>query len=729
MASGFGELTQQANALVAAGDLTGARNLLGPPLDAADPSPGHASAELAEAAGLQARVLVALGDAHAARGWAAFAYSASTRLYGAADQRTVATAATLAAVLHRVGSHSRAARLYRDVIIELTANDGPESLRVLAAHADLATVEYAQGECTLARNRLEDAWELHREVYGDGHPGGIRMLARLGAMQRDCGFFNQAHEHLALARELCREHLPADHPLATQVGALARAAADPDHVCADAGPEPDHPPHGGHGQHAAQWSPTPPQHGTPPQHAAPPAQHGTPARHAEPPPQHAAPSPEHGTPPPQHAAAPPHHDAPTWQPGQPSAATPFGGEPGHPEWQPGQPSAATPFGGEPGHPEWQPGQPSAATPFGGEPRHLDRPYRNGATAAAGPPSDGDHPPDAELPPRDELPPLRFPPPIPPRSTGTAPAGPTVPPPRLPPAPLVEPPPRWATPPTAGTVVPPPRTATDRAGSGFAPNGTGAALAGGMDGDPEHGWWPPDVARRTPDGDDDLADGPHRAPAPTDRWQPEHRSGSAAVAERPYPEPPGSGAVDLGEPDGVRQVGNLPERRSSRLPVRVHRPPATVRRMPTTVVAGLAVLVLLGTVAVVVGFGLAGGDDPAPPAPGVATTAPAAPPGTPPPAAPGTPPGSVTLADNRSSVTLGWSYPNGAKGPVVLAGGRAGQELRPFQELPAGSTGYVVYGLDARGDYCFSVAVVYSESVVGEAEPVCTDRPGGSPAAR
>ncbi|MEU5935081.1 tetratricopeptide repeat protein [Micromonospora sp. NPDC047187] len=233
MSSGFGELTDQAHHLVSSGDLAGAQQLLSDALTDADPRPANATPELAEAASLQARVLIALGEPHSARGWAAFAYAASTRLHGRADPRTVAAAATLAAVLHRVGSHSRAARLYQEVIIELTAQDGPESLRVLAAHADLATVEYARGQCTVARDRLQDAWELHREVYGDGHPSGIKMLARLGAMQRDCGQFAEAHDNLALARELCRQHLPADDPLATQVAALARAAASPDHACAD----------------------------------------------------------------------------------------------------------------------------------------------------------------------------------------------------------------------------------------------------------------------------------------------------------------------------------------------------------------------------------------------------------------------------------------------------------------------------------------------------------------
>ncbi|MGC5030699.1 tetratricopeptide repeat protein [Micromonospora sp. DT229] len=233
MPSGFGELTDQAHDLVSAGDLVGAQRLLADALSGADPRPANATPELAEAAGLHARVLVALGEPHSARGWAAFAYAASTALHGRSDPRTVAAAATLAAVLHRVGSWSRAARLYQDVIIELTATDGPEALRVLAAHADLATVEYARGQCQVARDRLQDAWELHREVYGDGHPSGIKMLARLGAMQRDCGQFTEAHDNLALARELSRQHLAPDDPLTAQVAALSRAAANPDHVCAD----------------------------------------------------------------------------------------------------------------------------------------------------------------------------------------------------------------------------------------------------------------------------------------------------------------------------------------------------------------------------------------------------------------------------------------------------------------------------------------------------------------
>ncbi|MEV0152513.1 tetratricopeptide repeat protein [Micromonospora sp. NPDC050686] len=261
MPSRLGELTRQAHQLVADGDLAGARQLLSDALADADPRPANATAELAEATGLQAKVLIALGEAHSARGWAAFTHAAATRLYGRSDERSITAAATLAAVLHRVGSDTRAARLYSDVILELTARDGPESPRVLAAHADLATVEYARGQCALARDRLLDAWELHREVYGDEHPSGIKMLARLGRMQRDCGRLAEARQSFALAEELARQHLGPDDPLTAQVAAVSRAAPDAIHVCADDVPPP--PPEGrvvpaARVPPAAEGSPEPP---------------------------------------------------------------------------------------------------------------------------------------------------------------------------------------------------------------------------------------------------------------------------------------------------------------------------------------------------------------------------------------------------------------------------------------------------------------------------------------
>lgn len=564
MSSGFGDLTQQANQLVAAGNLAGAQELLGDALSNADPSPANASPDLAEAAGLQARVLVALGEPHSARGWAAFAYSATSRLHGPADARTVAAAATLAAVLHRVGSHSRSALLYRDVIIELTATDGPESLRVLAAHADLATVEYARGECEVARTRLQEAWELHREVYGDGHLSGIKMLARLGAMQRDCGHFTEGHEKLALARELCREYLPPDHPLASQVAALARAAANPDHVCA-------------------------PQ--VPPEASGPAAAAIPPQRTGQDPVDQHAPAP-YGPAPTRHEAtyAPPTRHEATYHPPTVRHDT------GH-------------------H------QPTV--------RHEATDRSSGRVA------------DPDFAPEDDPDPtggyqttsIRFPPEA---HAGYSPPHPEPP---LPPA------------------VP-------------------AMAASGR------------ASRQLPAAPSDVGDGS----------------------------------------DGAHRDRHLPARRHAALPVRIHHPPKVGRRTAPIVFAGL-VVVLLGAGAVVAGFALVDGQEQRSPAPTGAPSgsadASAAPTG-PAVATPGTPPTEVRLRDGRDRVSLAWTYPAGAEGPVVVSGGRSGQEPRAFQELPAGATSFVVYGLNQNTDYCFSIAVVYSVDLVGRADPICTDRISASP---
>ncbi|MFE9956560.1 tetratricopeptide repeat protein [Micromonospora sp. NPDC005299] len=518
MSSGFADLTVQAHHLVSEGDLTGAQQLLADALSDADPRPANASAELAEAAGLQARVLVALGEPHSARGWAAFAYAATTRLFGRSDERTVTAAATLAAVLHRVGSDARAARLYSDVIIELTARDGPESQRVLAAHADLATVEYARGQCDVARDRLQDAWELHREVYGDGHPSGIKMLAKLGAMERDCGRYAESHEHLTLAEELCREHLAADDPLAAQVAGLARAAADPDHVCG--------------------------------------------------------------------AAEPPARETPV----VPAARVP------------------PPAEGPPDLPPYQPPT-------------LDDPVET---------------------------------------------------------PLYRPPDR-----AEGPHVPTPRTPPEADDEAFADYP-----------------WPPDEPAEEP-------------------WRP----GESAL-------PPTVVGLTDSEPAGVRRVPRTtePEAPSRYLPVHVPRPPAAERRntpwLPL-VVAGVVVALLLGTIAVIAGVSRVddGRDAPAPAPTGHASSAgPTA--GTPtaaPAASPGTPPGQLTLADRRDSIVLSWTYPAGAEGPVVVAGGRSGQPQRTFLTLPAGSVDYIAYGLDRTTDYCFTVALVWSTDSVARTGPVCTKR--------
>jgi hypothetical protein len=231
MAPPLAELTAQAQTLSSAGDLAGARAVLDDVLRTADADPRRATADLAVAAALHARVLIALGDPESARLWAAFAHSAEERLHGSRDARTIAAAAMHAAVLQRIGQHGRASSVYHDLVGELAVIEGPDSPRVLAAEADLATAEHAAGHCSTARSRLARAWRRHTRVHGDAAPAGIKMLARLGAMERECGLDAEAAEHLALANELSARHLPPGHPLARQAAALLVGKASGKHTC------------------------------------------------------------------------------------------------------------------------------------------------------------------------------------------------------------------------------------------------------------------------------------------------------------------------------------------------------------------------------------------------------------------------------------------------------------------------------------------------------------------
>ena len=77
MPSGYSELTQQAHALVAAGDLAGARDLLDVALRDADPNPDTAGPDLTEAAAIlakgnaEAQAMQSRADAFSAYGEAA----------------------------------------------------------------------------------------------------------------------------------------------------------------------------------------------------------------------------------------------------------------------------------------------------------------------------------------------------------------------------------------------------------------------------------------------------------------------------------------------------------------------------------------------------------------------------------------------------------------------------------------------------------------------------------
>jgi hypothetical protein len=645
------ELTAQAQTLSSAGDLVAARAVLTDALNPVDADPQRASPDLADAAALFARILIALGDPHAARLWAGFAHAAGDRLYGPHDERTVAAAALHAAVLHRIGNHGRAAQLYHHLVGELTTLDGPDSPRVLAAEADLATAEHAAGHCTTARDRLATAWARHRRVYGDAIPAGIKMLARLGAMERECGRTAESQEHLALAQELCARYLPADHPLALQCARLVSAPASGRHICGrverSAGPD-----------------------------AAPGVQ---PVR---------AP----GGP----GVQPVRSDSYRDEPG-PDRAGPYRDDP----WGPGQyrpePAKAAQTPQSPPQARAPRSNPPGAPPESESPRIAPRPPNSGPAQRRPTQSESAQNGSVQDAPAQSRPTQSRPTQSRPTQSGPAQSGPA-------------------------------QSGPAQSGPAQGPRSPGETL-------PDAGQPEPDNRITDPNGQvyqqplylSDV----HQAPGDL--------TGRHARADTPPPLP-GQRAPKVG-PDGQQiRIGAVevppptkvapPNRR---LPVPLDQPEPRGSWQPLVLVAVLVAGIAVAAAVVVATLPRAGGGNSSatsrPVASAPAGSAPAAPAGSAavsPSASPsgidaGPPPGDVRLRDNHDSVSLDWTYPKGAEGPVLISGGRTGQEQRAFQQLPAGTADYVVYGLNEQLDYCFTVAVVYTVDHVAASPPLCTKR--------
>jgi hypothetical protein len=176
----------------------------------------------------------------------------------------------------------------------------------------------------------------------------------------------------------------------------------------------------------------------------------------------------------------------------------------------------------------------------------------------------------------------------------------------------------------------------------------------------------------------------------------------------------------GRPDGWQPDGGT----DHRLPVPVERPEKRTSWRPLALVAVLLAGIVVAAGVVVATLPRGGdGNKAAAPAPTTSAAVPTAPPTSARASASAVSgaPINVKLRDNRDSVSLTWGYPKGSEGPVLISGGRSGQEQRAFQQLPAGTTDYVVYGLNASTDYCFTVAVVYTVDRVAASKPVCTKR--------
>ena len=225
-----GATLAQARQLVSQHNYQAAQQILCESMGRARQDPGQADVAEAEAAVLYAGVLLQLGDAGTAGNWAIYGYTAMRRQHGERDHRTLHALGVLAVAQHRVGALDLASRHYQQLVAALSAVDGPDSERALAAKADAAWVDHALGRCSEARASLAQVIEAHRFRHGPAHPVGLRMTARLAAMWRDCGDYERGRDLVTQARSQAKALAPTDetHRL---LDAAATATANKDHRC------------------------------------------------------------------------------------------------------------------------------------------------------------------------------------------------------------------------------------------------------------------------------------------------------------------------------------------------------------------------------------------------------------------------------------------------------------------------------------------------------------------
>lgn len=152
----------------------------------------------------------------------------------------------------------------------------------------------------------------------------------------------------------------------------------------------------------------------------------------------------------------------------------------------------------------------------------------------------------------------------------------------------------------------------------------------------------------------------------------------------------------------------------------HRPYRSRRVNPALIVvttAGLAILIAAAVIATKLFDGTGRSPDSAASPDPASSTSPTNP-----------PPSNIKLVDSGGSVTLTWTDPSGGTVPFIVAGGRIGASDAPYESVPPGRTTSTIYGLNDRFDYCFTVAAVWSSTVVERSERVCTTRlsTGGVP---
>ena len=91
------------------------------------------------------------------------------------------------------------------------------------------------------------------------------------------------------------------------------------------------------------------------------------------------------------------------------------------------------------------------------------------------------------------------------------------------------------------------------------------------------------------------------------------------------------------------------------------------------------------------------------------------------------PTGVRLTDRGSEIEIRWTDPSPGQVSFIVVMAHPGEEFKAMTTLGPGTTSYRAGGLNAKLNYCFAVAAVYSAKTYATSDQSCTSRATADPA--
>ena len=140
------------------------------------------------------------------------------------DNAATSAETALGAVLASRGNYDQAIQMLDDAVRVQSASGKQVTPGLANSLSELANAHYEAGHYKIADPLFRRVLEMHRQLYGMGHPLVANDLFSLGAVQQDMGYYSEAEKFCRQALEITQSYYGTNHPkTAADLTAVGRA--------------------------------------------------------------------------------------------------------------------------------------------------------------------------------------------------------------------------------------------------------------------------------------------------------------------------------------------------------------------------------------------------------------------------------------------------------------------------------------------------------------------------